>query len=244
MLVALIACFGLLISSHDLRADEVFSEYFDGGLAAWNVTHSHFSTTGGVLRGNGDGDRGAMFRPASGANQLLFSFSRVENSDARNSGDSVEAGFTVDQSVSIYRSIEIGPSVQFTMDARQLIPTNTFFGFQVHVAGGAVLSTWNIQDQIVDNTWYDGLIRLLPDHTATFGFKPSSVADFILSSGHPLPSGFVGSYVGVTAFRVPPNEGATGVATLDNISAHLVPEPSTLLLGALATVGLLLRRWR
>jgi hypothetical protein len=232
----------LITRSQELHAEEVFSESFDSGLAEWNVTLSHFSTEGSVLRGNGDGVRGVMFRSALGANELRFSFFRVENSDARNSGDVVEVGFTETQTVDIYNSIELGPSVYFIMDARQLIPTNAFFGFQIHTAGGVVLNKWDIQDQIVDNTWYDGIIQLLPDNTATFGFKPSTATDFIVSSGHALPSGFVGSYVGVTAYRVPPNEGATGVARLDSISAHLIPEPSALLLAAMASVGLLMRR--
>jgi hypothetical protein len=191
------------------------------------MVHAHFSTAGGELRGNGDGDRGAMFRTAMGADELRFTFFRSDNSDNRNSGDTVEVGFTATQDVDIYRSIEVGPSVLLTLDARQPMEISTY-GFRIHAADGQVISRWDLQDQIQDNLWYDGVIQLLTDSTVIFGYRLSGAPAFIYSTGHELPSGFVANYIGVTAYRVPPSEGATGVAKLDNVG--IVPEPSSLAL--------------
>jgi hypothetical protein len=208
-------------------ASEIFSETFDGGLGGWNVVRNHFSTSGGVLRGIGDGARGAMFRPATGVQELKFSFLRTENSTVQTAGgDHVEVGITPGQALTSFDTIAgASNAVTFQTNARQPSQGGDAI-FQVFGNGGQTqLASWNIVSQLVDDTWYDGLIRLMPDNTATFGYKPSSASDFVYSTGHVLPVGFVSTHVGITAYRVPPVHGASGVTLLDNVAAFTIADP-------------------
>ncbi len=246
-LAMLAACAGLTFDSPAATAVPIFAETFDSGLDDdWIIKHDHFSTADGVLRGNGDGARGAMFRPAAGANELRFSFRRTENGDSRNSGDTVEIAITESDATNIFMAMHgTGPALLFTMDVRQPSVLQSTFGFYVYGDGDSnILSSWSIRELLMDDTWYEGLIQVLPDDTVTFGIKPAGAANYTLSQGHSLPPDFMGSLVGVAAYRVPPAEGATGVALLDNVSAHIVPEPSAAVLGvvALAAVSSASRR--
>lgn len=224
----------------------IFSENFDSlppdtpltseNLPGWNVLTQPFWTAGDTSAtplnsiSGSSAERSVMFHDACGISELRFSFLQTLGI-VGNGGEhtTAEIGVTVgEQYVSYYNTLS-GPRINFFIGSQNL--GDRRFAVNDFVNGENVtLSYWDIS--VSENVWYDGLIRIEADNTATFGYKLASDSQFTLSTGHTLPSSFIPTHVGIAAFG-----GWSGRSRLDSVTA-LVPEPSSLVMAGLGFFGI------
>jgi hypothetical protein len=248
VLIGVLMAFGALCGSAD--AAVVWSEDFDGVASGTVLTSANMPgwTFQGVLGGStaiatttnsaasnpnaishlaNGAARGAMFHDAGGAIELQFSFLRRQQTNPVSyQNTTVEIALTTTDAIAGSNGLS-GPRVEMVVDSRDAT-ANPEFGFYVRDASNGVLSRWQLDNTLIDDGWYDGLIRLESDNTATFAYRAVGVTNFITSTGHALAAGFSPNYVGASLFA---HRYTNGRTYLDNIvaddGANVVPEPSS-----------------
>lgn len=174
-----------------------------------------------------------MFHPLSGNTLIRFSFY-----SALTDSTSIQIGLTEDQAFDdTYHTLD-GTGNRILLTTRQDDDNRRAVQLIVYGDGNSgdeVISRTIVPSIQLDmDAWYEGIIRLDDDNTVTFGYRRLSEPNFTLFTGNPVPPDFDPQFVGVTLY---------GPGRLDNIGIG-IPEPSALLLGAMASVVLCLLRRR